>query len=106
MQFEIKWNTSPTIGPVEQLPGVVEVGPAVIMDNNKITVNGVRVDPKPLTHAQRIMLLLSQGRWVSARELNAIAFRYTARLHELKKRGFAWEIKRDESGLTWYKAKP
>ena len=40
--------------------------------------------PKPvkLTQKQRIKALLADGEWHCCRELNAICFRYSARLHE------------------------
>lgn len=59
---------------------------------------------KPLTHKQRIMLLLASGRWVHQRELNAICFRYGARLYDLRKSGFDHEWEKRTDGV-WYRIK-
>ena len=44
-----------------------------------------------MTQRERIEALLADGEWHSGVELNRIAFRYGARLHEMKQDGIEWE---------------
>lgn len=62
-----------------------------------------RPDPKPLTQRQRIMLLLIDGEWHHMKQLQAICWRYSARLWDLKQGGFMHEVKRDSAGAFWYR---
>ena len=55
-----------------------------------------------LTHKQCIYNLLTDGQWHDFRELNGIAFRYSARLNDLKKDGIDHEIKK-ENGINYYR---
>lgn len=66
-------------------------------------VLGVSLGRSRLTHKQRIMLLLATGHWVSARALNAICFRYSARIFELRRAGFAVEMQRAPDGSVFYR---
>lgn len=58
-----------------------------------------------LTHKEQIVSLLSDGRWHSTHELILIAWRYSARLHDLRKLGYIFEKKNDPTHPTieWWK---
>lgn len=61
-----------------------------------------------MTHKEKIVKLLKDGRWHSMRELNDICYRYGARLMELKKIGYYWEKRRDSGkrNFYWYRFIP
>ena len=48
-------------------------------------------------------LLAARGGWVSSLVLNRIAFRYSARLWDMKNRGIEWEKKAGEHGEWFYR---
>lgn len=58
--------------------------------------------PKP-TKEQRIFAVLCDGAWHHMRELNAIAFRYGGRLHDLRKQGHCIETRRIGDGEFTYR---
>lgn len=47
-----------------------------------------------MTQSEKILNLLRSKKWVSNIELNDICFRYSARLHDLKKKGYIVEKKK------------
>lgn len=57
-----------------------------------------------LSQKERILQLLRTGEGVTNRELNDIAFRYSARISELRDEGHAirWEQVKGTPGLTRY----
>jgi hypothetical protein len=54
------------------------------------------------THCEKILELLSDTKWHSFNELNHICYRYSARLHDLKKQGYLHENK-TINGVSYYK---
>ena len=58
------------------------------------------------TKEQRILDALSSGEWTHMRTLNAIAFRYGGRLHDLRKRGFCIETRKIGRGEFVYRLLP
>lgn len=67
-----------------------------------VTVPAAAV-PRVTRQAREILARLRQGRATNS-DLNGIAFRYSARIHELRKAGHDIRIvdRNDESGLTVY----
>ena len=57
-----------------------------------------------MTHSEKILKLLADHDWHSFRELNQIAYRYSARIHELRQQGYAFEI-RSLNGVNFYRLK-
>ena len=59
---------------------------------------------RPMTQKERILARLQRGP-ATNRELNAIAFRYSARIAELRDGGHAivWRAVKDRPGLTIYR---
>jgi hypothetical protein len=59
-----------------------------------------------LTKEQRLLTLLSDGRWHSGRELALrVSHRFGGYLHTLKEKGVVWEKMRDTTapaGEVWY----
>lgn len=60
-----------------------------------------RLQPRKLSQTERIIRLLQRrGSFgASNRELNSIAFRYAARIAELRKDGYSIRTMRDSAGL-------
>jgi hypothetical protein len=58
---------------------------------------------KWINQTQRILALLVKGKEVTNRQLNGIAFRYGARLKELRDKGY--EIETIRKGLGYYSYK-
>ena len=55
------------------------------------------------TQRERVLALLSKGRWVHARELHEISWRYGARLYELRHyEGYEIERRRAPDGSGMY----
>ena len=59
---------------------------------------------RPMTQKERILARLRKGP-ASNRELNVIAFRYSARIAELRDEGHSiqWAAAKDRPGLTIYR---
>lgn len=58
---------------------------------------------KPETKEQAILRVLSGGEWTHMRQLNAIAFRYGGRLHDLRKQGYVIETRKIGRGEFVYR---
>lgn len=56
-----------------------------------------------MTQKERILALLSDGRYHHMRQLNDICFRYGGRLHELRREGYVIETKRIGEGQFEYR---
>lgn len=54
---------------------------------------------KHLSQKERMRSLFKRGRWVKVQELQRIAWRYGARIWDLKKEGLKFEKRRQECGL-------
>jgi hypothetical protein len=46
------------------------------------------------SQTDQILMLLSDGQWHDTTQLHAIGWRYTSRLHDLRKRGYVLEKRR------------
>ncbi len=57
------------------------------------------------TKEQKILDLLLDGKWHDTAELNRIAFRYGARLFELRRKGYQLETRRVREGLWAWRLK-
>ena len=59
----------------------------------------------PLTQKDRILDLLRRREFVTNAELNEVAFRYSARIHELRAEGhdIRWAAVKGRPGLTRYR---
>lgn len=58
-----------------------------------------------MTQAERIHARLKRG-WTSSRALNRIAFRYSARIFDLRRDGANIESERRPNGMWYYRVKP
>lgn len=55
------------------------------------------------TQKQKILELFDSGRWVPVEELQKVAWRYGARLYDLRTDGYVFEKKKQENGLEAWK---